>query len=200
MTILTGKADDIPLYIKRVAVFVTLLSTVFFGGFSTHPLFAEDSVKTAHAPADHVPTEEELREMLWLARALYSETKLRAEQEVIAWVIRNRVESLKYPDTYEAVVLQKGQFSGLHSTDKQYAINISREYTDVGKGWDSAVEVAQKVYFADSTERPILETITHFYSPTAVSRIPNWAAGEPAHVIRDDMRGYTRFAFYANVK
>ena len=32
-------------------------------------------------------------EILWLARAMYSETKRPHEQELVAWVVRNRLES-----------------------------------------------------------------------------------------------------------
>ncbi|WP_240332831.1 hypothetical protein [Salinibacter ruber] len=41
---------------------------------------------------------------LWLARAIYSETKLPHEQELVAWVVRNRVETAyRGRRTYRAV-------------------------------------------------------------------------------------------------
>lgn len=191
------QSDDIPLSWKRIGALTTVIVTVLFTGFGINPLFAQGPVEVAHAPeAD----EHELDEILWLARAVYSETKVRGEQELVAWVIRNRVESAKYPDTYEGVVRARGQFSGLHPTDRQYDVNVSREYTDTGHGWDSALEIAEDVYFAQSTERPIDAGVTHFYSPISVVHTPDWAQGEPAHVVKDTERGYTRFAFYANVK
>ena len=45
-------------------------------------------------------------ETLWLARCIYSETKRPAEQELVAWVLRNRVETgYRGQTTYESTVL-----------------------------------------------------------------------------------------------
>ncbi len=66
----------------------------------------EESSALLPAPADlEEPT-------LWLARAIYSETKLPHEQELVAWVVRNRVETAyRGRRTYRAVVLDPYQFS-----------------------------------------------------------------------------------------
>lgn len=45
-------------------------------------------------------------EILWLARTIFSETKRPHEQELVAWVVRNRVETgYRGNATYEAAVL-----------------------------------------------------------------------------------------------
>ena len=49
---------------------------------------------------------------LWLARAIYSETKLPHEQELVAWVVRNRVETAyRGRRSYRAVVLDPGRYA-----------------------------------------------------------------------------------------
>lgn len=138
-------------------------------------------------------------EVLWLARAVYSESKRAEEQTLVAWVIRNRVESQFFPDTYRDVVLQRGQFSGMHANDAQYWTNISLDYDDESPAWDTALSIARAVYFADPILRPLPGTVLHFYSPISMSgRTPSWAADlDPVHSVRDGES--VRFAFYADV-
>jgi spore germination cell wall hydrolase CwlJ-like protein len=139
-------------------------------------------------------------EILWFARAIYSETKKPEEQTLVAWVIRNRVESEYFPDTYKEVVLQQGQFSGMHATDKQFETNISMDYEDSSPSWDSAVSIARAVYYADPIMRPLPGTVTHFFSPVSVVRTPVWASNtKPAHEVRDPATNTVRFAFYADI-
>lgn len=139
-------------------------------------------------------------EVLWLARAIYSESKRTEEQTLVAWVIRNRVESPFYPDTYKSVVLQRGQFSGMHATDAQYWVNVSLGYKDTSPAWDSALSIARAVYFADPILRPLPATVLHFYSPISMDGSPSWAKGlEPAHTVRDLKTNDVRFAFYADI-
>ena len=140
-------------------------------------------------------------QILWFARAIYSETKVPAEQRLVAWVVRNRVEAQQYPDTYKDVVLQPNQFSGLNSSDFHYYTNISLKEDATLPGWATAYEIAQEVYNADSSARPISETVWHFYSPISASRTPSWALGsEPVHESKDFATGTVRFAFFANVQ
>ncbi|MEK7606389.1 MAG: cell wall hydrolase [Patescibacteria group bacterium] len=137
-------------------------------------------------------------EVLWLARAVYSESKRAEEQALVAWVIRNRVESTFFPDTYRDVVLQRGQFSGMHATDAQYWTNISLDYDDESPAWDTALSIARAVYFADAVLRPLPATVLHFYSPMSMLGTPSWAKDlSPVHSVRDGES--VRFAFFANV-
>lgn len=148
------------------------------------------------------PKSPEATEVLWLARILYSESKVREEQIVVAWVVRNRVESsYKGADSFKDVALSPAQFSGLWPSDKQYKLNITRSYDTKGdKAWDQALAVAQAVYFADEALSPISDTVRHFYSPAAVLRDPHWAEGQkPALVMRNN-DGAVRFAFYDSVR
>jgi hypothetical protein len=148
------------------------------------------------------PKSTEAQEILWLSRILYSESKIREEQIMVAWVVRNRVESMyRGAKSYEDVALSPAQFSGLWPSDAQYKLNISRTYETKGdKAWDQALAVAQAVYFAPEALRPIAETVRHFYSPVAVLRDPHWTEGKkPALVLRNDA-GSVRFAFYDGVR
>jgi len=191
----SGLSDDIP---DTVRTAVAALAIVFMAFGGTIAVRADSMATRA---IDEATEARERQEVLWLARALYSETKLKEEQVLIAWVIRNRMESEKYPGTYREVVLQRNQFSGLNPSDKQYYTNIARTYGESGPGWDSALAVADAVYHASGVLRPIPETVTHFYSPHAVSRTPSWAADTKAsHVVRDSEDKSIRFAFYDGVK
>lgn len=140
-------------------------------------------------------------EILWFARALYSETKREEEQILIAWVIRNRVESDRFPDGYKEVVLQPKQFSGLNATDEQYFTNISRNYGENGPGWNSALDVAETVYRVSPAFRPFSSYVFNFYSPKSLTHTPSWASEiDPIYVIRDLNKELARFAFYEGIK
>lgn len=141
---------------------------------------------------------ERREEILWFARAVYSESEFTSEQRYIAWAIRSRVESSNYPDTYKEVVLQPHQFSGLNNYDQWYDINISRDYGVGDNVWESALRVAEEVYDAPNNERLLPEGTTHFYSPVAVRKTPKWAIGKnPVETLPGRLG--TRFAFYNDV-
>lgn len=137
-------------------------------------------------------------EILWFARAIYSESEFTEEQYYIAWAIRNRVESSLYPDTYEEVALQPHQFSGLNEYDPWYEVNISRDYGVGDQVWESALAVAQQVYAADDSTRLLPADAMHFYSPVAVAQ-PDWAEGQTPVETLPGKHG-VRFAFYAGIR
>src|SRR5688572_27065202 len=167
-----------------IASRVALSTLIAFVSFSMN--IALLSNHTAVASAEGIVSTKIDEEILWFARTIYSETKKPEEQTLVAWVIRNRVESKYFPDTYKEVVLQQGQFSGMHATDKQYGVNMSMDYNDESPAWDSALSIARAVYSADPILRPLPADVTHFYSPISVSRTPSWAAAtKPAHEVRD---------------
>ncbi|MCI0619774.1 cell wall hydrolase [Candidatus Wolfebacteria bacterium] len=196
MKSVTRQSDDVPIS-KAVAAVFGLLGVLGLM-FSAHTFWGVPLIARAYAPEADTG---ELEEILWLARAVYSETKVRKEQELVAWVIRNRVASSKYPNTYQEVVLQPKQFSGLNSSDRHYSLNTTLDFDDAAVGWESAIAVANDVYFADDSVRPIASGVTHFYSPIAVRRTPLWAQGEtPSHTVPDPISGSLRFAFYSNIK
>lgn len=147
-----------------------------------------------------VMTATDKREILWLARILYSETKRAHEQRLVAWVVRNRVDTGYTGRTYERVANHSAQFSGLQPFDPRYEHNMSRWWESSGESWKSALAIAKEVYFAPESERPFSVTTRHFYSPVAVSK-PAWAKGrEAVRVVRGTRHTQPRFAFYAQVR
>lgn len=140
-------------------------------------------------------------EIVWLARAIYSETKDEKEMHLIAWVIRNRVENHYWGDkTYKTVVTRPKQFSGLNPTDPQYRHNMSLTDSDTYTAWQKALRTAEEVYYADTSKRPFSKYVQHFYSPEIVQK-PMWADHEKlVFVSHDTDDGTVRFAFYEYVK
>jgi len=148
-----------------------------------------------------VMTAQDKQEILWLARIIYSETKRPNEQRLIAWVVRNRVDTGYTGRTYESVANHASQFSGLHSYDSRYEHNMSRWWASQGKSWRSALRIAKSVYFAPESERPFAKTTRHFYSPISVYDKPAWAYGrEAVRVIESRRHPEPRFAFYSRVR
>ena len=150
---------------------------------------------------DAVLTRDE-EEILWLARVLYSETKRASEQRLIAWVVRNRVETGFWDGhTYKAIATQPDQFSGLQPKHPHYDYNISLSYSDTDNShWNQALSIARSIYYAPSSERPFSQMTRHFYSPHAVTRHPQWASGQEAIHTVEANDGRIRFAFYSYVR
>jgi len=143
----------------------------------------------------------ERNEILWLARILYSETKISREMRLVAWVVKNRVESEYTGSTYEEVAKSKYQFSGLNSFDKQYKRNISMNYDNRDFAWKNALDIANEVYYANDSERPFPSSVKHFYSPRSMYGKPDWALGKKPYYITRLNAGYpVRFAFYDGVR
>ena len=141
-------------------------------------------------------------DVLWLARCIYSETKRAEEQELVAWVIRNRVETgYRGQSEYEAVVLDPYQFSAFNPGNPK-----RRLYTTLAPSADSpafvrALEVAHGVYYAAGSARPFSQQTRHFYSERSMvgASHPNWSVGQaPVRPVgfRIDPR---RFRFYSGV-
>ncbi len=114
---------------------------------------------------------------LWLARAIYSETKKPHEQELVAWVIRNRVETgYRGNTTYEGVVLDPYQFSAFNpgSSKRQFYSSLSPD-TQL-PGWQQAISIAHYVRHADPAYRPFSIKTRHFFSERSMTgrQIPVW--------------------------
>lgn len=143
------------------------------------------------------------RDVLLLARAVYSETKKEKNGEMVkvACVIRNRVETEYRGTTYEEVIFAKNQFSGFSPWDKQYWVNMTMDYSDTNSAWRNALKVSEMVYEYGDLLCHYPKTVRHFYSPIAVSKTPNWALGrEPYEIIYASDGRAVRFAFYDGVK
>ena len=141
-------------------------------------------------------------DVLWLARCIYSETKRAEEQELVAWVIRNRVETgYRGQDTYQGVVLDPYQFSAFNPGNPKRRLYTSLAPAPDMPAFNQALEVAHTVYYSRESDRPFDAKTRHFYSERSMvgRRAPNWAEG---HVpvrptgFRIDPR---RFRFYKGV-
>lgn len=140
---------------------------------------------------------------LWLARAVYSETKKPHEQELVAWVVRNRVETqYRGQSTYRGVVLDPSQFSAFNygSGKRSFYMNLQPE-TPLDS-WQQALHVAYYVRHADSAYRPFHISTRHFFSQVSMPyhQFPRWASQshkvDPQWEITLDE---WRFRFYANL-
>ncbi|HET6567965.1 MAG TPA: hypothetical protein VFG50_08365 [Rhodothermales bacterium] len=187
------------------------LSTAFLPTATEEPLVevkapAPDSQATAGIPdlkrLQPLPPEQIDTETLWLARCIYSETKKPEEQELVAWVVRNRVETnYRGEDSYEEVVLDPMQFSAFNGgrTRRFYTGLTPHSKTP---GWQKALSIAHAVKVAPPEARPFPIDTRHFYSLRSMDgkRHPNWAAGKASV---DPKRDYdideNRFRFIEGV-
>jgi hypothetical protein len=141
-------------------------------------------------------------DILWMARCAYSETKKPEEQELVAWVIRNRVETgYRGERTYRGTVLDPYQFSAFNPGSRKRRLYMNLAPTSDALGWARALEIAHRVYYSPERERPFPAETRHFYSERSMrGRIqPTWAEGEtPVQVTRYriDPR---RFRFYSGI-
>ena len=143
-------------------------------------------------------------ETLWLARVIYSETKRLDEQALVAWVVRNRVDTqYRGKRSYQAVALDPHQFSAFspNSVKRPYYMGLSA-HSKV-PGWQSALQIAHTIRFANPEYRPFSSHTRHFYSERSMSQMlaPSWAEG-----LRPVEIGYSsidvderRFRFYEGV-
>lgn len=142
-------------------------------------------------------------EMLWLARCIYSETKRTDEQFLVAWVIRNRVETrYRNKRSYKRVILDPYQFSAFNPgeyTRRYYgALNVS----DSAPGWQNALWIARRVMLADAKDRPFPETTRHFYSERSMKgsrKAPIWSANKVPVSIKGFEIDDRRFRFFDKV-
>jgi hypothetical protein len=156
------------------------------------------------APAPLAPPLEVEAPTLWLARAIYSETKLPHEQELVAWVIRNRVETgYRGKSTYRDVVLDPYQFSAFNpgSSKRSFLMRLGPE-TPLPR-WRQALWVARYVRHAAPVYRPFSIETRHFYSERSMEgrAVPYWA--DRAGIVPPDRRRYTveeqRFRFFKQI-
>ncbi|MES3628596.1 MAG: cell wall hydrolase [Longimonas sp.] len=140
---------------------------------------------------------------LWLARAVFSETKKPHEQELVAWVVRNRVETeYRGRSTYKEVVLDQRQFSAFNYNMPRRAFYMNLQPDTQLDSWQQALHVAYYVRHADDAYRPFHISTRHFFSQVSMPdhRFPHWADQrrkiDPQWNITLDE---WRFRFYANL-
>ena len=119
-------------------------------------------------------------EVLWLARCVYSESNREDEQRLVAWVVRNRVETGFRGTSYREVVLSPSQFSAFNPDSRHRQRILRLGLNTRTKAWYQALRVALDVYRAPGSQRPFARTVRHFYSPVSMRgrRQPHWAVGE----------------------
>ncbi len=120
-------------------------------------------------------------ETLWLARCIYSESNLPHEQELVAWVVRNRVATAyRGKTTYHDVVLDPYQFSAFNpgSKHRRFYLSLMPDYAH--PHWQRALIIAAFVRSVSWSKRPFPVTVRHFYSEISMKgrRHPEWAVGE----------------------
>ncbi len=124
----------------------------------------------------------EVDEVIWLARCMYSESDRPHEQELVAWVVRNRVETEYRGRSYREVILEAKQFSAFNEPSKRRDHILSLSQETPLRSWQRTLEIALDVYRAPAAERPFAQTVRHFYSPISMTsgRKPYWADGGKA--------------------
>ena len=142
-------------------------------------------------------------ETLWLARCIYSETKRPEEQELVAWVIRNRVETgYRGQRTFRDVVLDPYQFSAFNPGTRTRAKYARLTAYSKAAGWQKALRIAHEVRRMPASLRPFSNTTRHFYSARSMKgrRAPAWAHGQaPVKPLRNFAVDAQRFRFFENI-
>lgn len=181
----------------------SILSLILLGKIllPTAPEISEFFAPAIEIGAESPASASEKNEILWLARLIYSETKIPYEMRLIGWVARNRVDTGFRGNTYQQVAQSPGQFSGLNPSDPEYTTNVFLRYDDTkNAAWRQALAIAEEIYYAPGKARPFPQTVRHFYSPLAV-RAPSWAREtEPYHTVASAPDRPARFAFYSDIQ
>jgi hypothetical protein len=143
-------------------------------------------------------------ETLWLARCIFSETKRPHEQELVAWVVRNRVETAYRGKTsYQDVVLDPMQFSAFNPGNRKRTYCASLTPDAQVAGWQTALRIAHDVRWAEADQwRPFSTRTRHFYSEQSMvgQAHPEWASGfNPVSPERTYTIASHRFRFYEGV-
>ncbi len=170
---------------------------------ATHPINAFAEAMRNPGKLTPLPPEMIDRETLWLARAIFSETKRPEEQILVAWVIRNRVETgYRGKSTYEDVILDPYQFSAFLSGSEGRPFYVSLDASSDVRGWQRTLHIAHGIRHVNASYRPFPETTRHFFSERSMAyqELPDWVEGhvpvEFESVTKIDQR---RFRFYEGI-
>ena len=140
-------------------------------------------------------------EVLWLGRCIYSESNRAYEQELVAWVVRNRVETRYRGNNYREVVLEAKQFSAFNQPSTRRSHILSLNHKSISTSWLQTLGIALEVYEAPDDARPFSITTRHFYSPISMKGTtePEWA--ENATPLSSEILDVdpNRFLFYDDV-
>ena len=119
-----------------------------------------------------------LTNVWYLALTIWAEARGegRRAMELVAWVVRNRVESPRFPDTYPDAVTQRYQFSAWNPNDPnrpKLADPLGGPPAD-DRAWFTALEIAQEVIDAPASANP-LPGVYHYHDTSIET--PAWARG-----------------------
>jgi spore germination cell wall hydrolase CwlJ-like protein len=150
-------------------------------------------------PVEHIDSE-----TLWLARVIYSETKRPEEMELVAWVVRNRVETgYRGKGSYRSTVLDPFQFSAFNPGDRKRQHYSNLTHRSNAPGFDRALAIAHTVQFAGDHFRPFSQSTRHFYSERSMVGVRHPAWAKDGYKV-DPKRSFTlderRFRFFAEVR
>ena len=161
------------------------------------------------ALANTVDVREQIRELspyeqdevVWLARCVISESNRRHEQKLVAWTVRNRVETSYRGETYREVVLEPLQFSAFNTPSPRRSYILSLDLDAHDAAWLEALQISLEVYQAPAEERPFPQETRHFYSPISMkgNKTPPWAVrATPLPAASLDIDD-NRFRFYTDI-
>ncbi len=144
-------------------------------------------------------------ETLWLARAMFSESKRHDEQELVGWTVRNRYETqYRGCTSYQDCILDPFQFSAF--LPSQPKLNFYTGLTEVSdiSGWKRTLALAYYVRYADDQLRPFDRKVRHFYSQQSMldpDLTPDWVGDATPVVVRRNFHlDEYRFRFYSGVR
>jgi len=145
------------------------------------------------------------QETLWLARAMFSESKRHDEQELVGWIVRNRLQTeFRGCDSYQACILDPFQFSAF--LPGQPKLNYYTKLTGISQvpGWQKTLSLAFYIRHADDRLRPFGISVRHFYSEQSMldpELPPDWVGDrDPIYPWRNIQLDERRFRFYADVR
>lgn len=142
-------------------------------------------------------------ETLWLARAIYSETKRPQEQLLVAWVVRNRVETgYRGKRTYRDVILDPYQFSAFLPDNAKRPYYAGLAADSRAPGWQQALRIAYTVRTLDPIYRPFSTDTRHFFSERSMQNggAPTWARNATPVSLEGPYRVEARrFRFFSGV-
>ena len=147
-------------------------------------------------------------EVLWTARALYSETRRDHEMWYLGWVIRNRVEvNFGGKDTYKTVILDDKQFSAFNDgyPFRKFYMTLQPNAAEYRPIWFDAMKAAKRVIEADENRRPFSKSVLFYYSKISMEdgKPPRWAkllVSVPIRPVKTPRFKFFRTPKIANVK
>lgn len=107
-----------------------------------------------------------------LARIVFAEAagEFYSGKVAVGWVVRNRVESKKFPNTYWGVIFQRTQFPGVSSNLWKLTYDLKKMTPYQLSMWQDCLKIAQDVIEGKVSDPTGAD---HYYNPSLAS--PSWA-------------------------